>query len=161
MVIKYTGVELDLLDDPDMYLMVESGMRGGVSMITKKFAQANNPYVDDYDPAKPINYLIYLDANNLYGWAMSQKLPEKEFDWMTEQQLQNFDVTQISDDAETGYILEVDLEYPAEIHDLHSDLPVAPEQRKVPEEELSPYSTGLKTKLQLKGQAHPKLIPNL
>ena len=87
-------------------------------MITKKFAQANNPYVDDYDPAKPINYLIYLDANNLYGWAMSQKLPEKEFDWMTEQQLQNFDVTQISDDAETGYILEVDLEYPAEIHDL-------------------------------------------
>ena len=53
------------------------------------------------------------------------------------------------------------MEYPAEIHDLHSDLPVAPEQRKVPEEELSPYSTGLKTKLQLKGQAHPKLIPNL
>ena len=159
--LKYTRVELDLLDDPDMYLMVESGIRGGVSMITKKFATANNPYVDDYDPEKPINYLMYLDANNLYGWAMSQKLPEKEFDWMTEQQLQNFDVTQISDDADTGYILEVDLEYPAEIHDLHSDLPVAPEQRKVSEDELSPYSSALKTRLQLNGKPHPKLVPNL
>ena len=104
---------------------------------------------------------MYLDANNLYGWAMSQKLPEKEFDWLTEQQLQNFDVTQIPDDAETGYILEVDLEYPAEIHDLHSDLPVAPEQRKVVEDELSPYSAELKTKLQLKGRPQPKLVPNL
>ena len=159
--LKYTGVELDLLDDPDMYLMVESGIRGGVSMITKKFAQANNPYVDDYDPAKPINYLMYLDANNLYGWAMSQKLPEKEFDWLTEQQLQDFDVTQFPDDAETGYILEVDLEYPAEIHDLHNDLPVAPEQRKVGEDELSAYSTELKTKLNLKGRPQPKLVPNL
>ena len=159
--LKYTGVELDLLDDPDMYLMIESGIRGGVSMITKKFAQANNPYVDDYDPAKPINYLMYLDANNLYGWAMSQKLPEKEFDWLTEQQLQDFDVTQFPDDAETGYILEVDLEYPAEIHDLHNDLPVAPEQRKVGEDELSAYSTELKTKLNLKGRPQPKLVPNL
>ena len=159
--LKYTGVELDLLNDPDMYLMVESGIRGGVSMITKKFAKANNPYIDDYNPAKPINYLMYLDANNLYGWAMSQKLPENEFDWMTEQQLETFDVTQISDCAETGYILEVDLEYPAEIHDLHSDLPVAPEQRKVPDDELSPYSAKLKTKLQLTGKPNPKLIPNL
>ena len=159
--LKYTGVELDLLDDPDMYLMVESGIRGGVSMITKKFAEANNPYVDDYDPSKPINYLMYLDANNLYGWAMSQKLPEKEFDWLTEQQLQNFDVAQVPDDAETGYILEVDLEYPEEIHDLHSDLPVAPEKRKVVANELSPYSAELKTKLNLKGRPHSKLIPNL
>ena len=159
--LKYTGVELDLLDDPDMYLMVESGIRGGVSMITKKFAEANNPYLDDYDPSKPVNYLMYLDANNLYGWAMSQKLPEKEFDWLTEQQLQTFDVTQIPDDAETGYILEVDLEYPAEIHNLHSDLPVAPEQRKVTEDELSPYSAELKTRLQLKGKPQPKLVPNL
>ena len=159
--LKYTGVELDLLDDPDMYLMVESGIRGGVSMITKKFATANNPHVDDYDPAKPINYLMYLDANNLYGWAMSQKLPEKTFKWMSKQQLQNFDVTKVNDDADKGYILEVDLEYPAEIHSLHNDLPVAPEQRKVTEYELSPYSAELKTKLQLKGKPNSKLIPNL
>ena len=94
--LKFTQVELQLLDDPDMYLMVESGIRGGVSMITKKHAEANNPYVDTYDPSKPSNYLMYLDANNLYGWAMSQKMPEKEFDWMTEQQLEDFDVTQVN-----------------------------------------------------------------
>jgi len=93
--LKYTKVELQLLDDPDMYLMVESGIRGGVSMITKKHAEANNPYVDTHDPSKPNNYLMYLDANNLYGWAMSQKMPEKEFDWMTEEQLADFDVTQV------------------------------------------------------------------
>ena len=96
-------------------------------MITKKHAMANNPLVEDFDASKPTNYLMYLDANNLYGWAMSQKLPEKEFDWMTEQQLENFDVNSIPDDAETSCILEVDLEYPAAIYDIHSDLPVAPE----------------------------------
>ena len=96
-------------------------------MITKKHAVANNPLVEEFDASKPTNFLMYLDANNLYGWAMSQILPEKEFDWMTEQQLENFDVNSIPDDADTGYILEVDLEYPAAIHDIHSDLPVAPE----------------------------------
>ena len=75
--LKLTGVKLQLVDDPDMYLMVESGIRGGVSMITKKHAVANNPLVEDFDASKPTNYLMYLDANNLYGWAMSQKLPEK------------------------------------------------------------------------------------
>ena len=93
--LKFTGVELELLDDPDMYLMVESGIRGGVSMITKKHAEANNPYLETHDASKPTNYLMYLDANNLYGWAMSQKMPEKEFDWMTEEQLADFDVTQV------------------------------------------------------------------
>ena len=95
-------------------------------MITKKHAVANNPPVEDFDASKPANYLMYLDANNLYGWEMSQKLPKKEFDQMTEQQLENFDVKSIPDDADTGYIPKVDLEYSAAIHDIHSDLPVAP-----------------------------------
>ena len=128
-------------------------------MITKKHAVANNPLVEDFDASKPTNYLMYLDANNLYGWAMSQKLPEKEFDWMTEQQLENFDVNSIPDDADTGYILEVNLEYPAAIHDIHSDLPVALESRAVQVEDLSPYSQHLhKTTHQrcCTFEAHPK-----
>ena len=85
-------------------------------MISKKHAVANNPLVEDFDASKQTNYLTYLDANNFYAWAMSQKLREKEFDWMNEQQLENFDVNRIPDDAETCYILEVNLEYPAAIH---------------------------------------------
>ena len=123
------SVELNLLDDPYMYLMVESGTQCEVSMITKKYAEANNPYVDGYDVTKPSNCLMYVEANNLYGWAMSQKLPEKQFDWMTKQQLERFDVMQIAEDADTGYILEIDLEYPEKLHNLHSDLSVAPEQQ--------------------------------
>ena len=95
--LKLTGVKLQLVDDPDMYLMVESGIRAGVK-ITKKHAVANNPLVEDFDASKPNNYLMYLDANNLYGWAMSQKLPEKEFDWMTKQQLDNFNVNSVPDE---------------------------------------------------------------
>ena len=66
-------------------------------MITKKHAVADNPLVEDFDESKPTNYLMYLDTNNLYGWAMSQKLPEKEFDWMTQHQLESFDVKSIPD----------------------------------------------------------------
>ena len=159
--LRLTEVKLQLMDDPDMYLMIESGLRGGVSMITKKYAVANNPLVGGHDATKPTNYLMYLDANNLYGWAMSQKLPEKEFDWMTENQLENFDVTKIPDDSDTGYILEVDLHYPPEIHDHHSDLPVAPESMAVDIDELSPYTQELREKHNLSGKAYKKLMPNL
>ena len=90
---------------------------------------------------------------------MSQKLSVKEFDLMNEQQLKNFDVNSIPNDADTG--LEVDLEYPAAIHDIHSDLPVAPESRAVQVEDLSPYSQHLHKALHIKGAAHSKLIPSL
>ena len=159
--LKLTEVKLQLIDDPDMYLMIENGLRGGVSVITKKHAVANNPMVDGYDESRPNNYLMYLDANNLYGWAMSQKLPEKHFDWMTEQQLQDFDVTAVPDDSDTGYILEVDLHYPPDVHDEHNDLPLAPESIAVPEEDLPPYSQHLREHLNIKGQIYKKLTPNL
>ena len=77
--LKLTGVELQLVDDPGMHLMVGWGILDGVSMITKKHAVADNLLVEDFDASKSTNYSMYLDANNLYGWAMFQKLPEKEF----------------------------------------------------------------------------------
>ena len=79
--LKKTGVELELLTDYDQPLFIERGMRGGISMVSKRNAKANNPLADGYDPEKPSSHILYLDANNLYGWAMSQPLPPGAFQW--------------------------------------------------------------------------------
>ena len=73
--LKKTKVELDLIDDLAMYDMVEKGKRGGMVQVSKRYVEANNPYMHDYDPTKETSYIEYIDANNLYGWAMSQPLP--------------------------------------------------------------------------------------
>ncbi len=137
--LKMADVELELLTDPDMYLFIEEGLRGGISMISNRYSKANNPYVPDYDPTHENYYVMYFDANNLYGRAMSQPLPTSEFDWLTDQEIANLDITGIADDNEQGYILEVDLQYPSELHDLHNDYPLAPEKMKISPEMLSPY----------------------
>ena len=77
--LKKTGVELELFTDIDMHLVVERGMRGGMSMVSKRYVKANNPLVPEYDPSKPNKFIIYLDANNPYGWAMSKPLPKRDF----------------------------------------------------------------------------------
>ena len=124
--LKETKVKLDLLKDPDMLLMIEKGIRGGISTITHRYAKANNPYIQEsYDKNKPHSYITYLDANNLYGWAMSQYLPTGKFKWV--KNVNDIDVLDIDDEARKGYILEVDLEYPKELHDLHNDYPLAAE----------------------------------
>ena len=79
--LKKTGVELELFTDLEMHLFVERGMRGGISMVSKRYAKANNPLVPDYDSSKSNKYIMYLDANNLYGWAMSKPLPKRDFKW--------------------------------------------------------------------------------
>ena len=101
--------------------MVESGIRGGLSVVCTKYAKASNPRIKGYEPEKPTSHCIYLDANNLYGWAMSQKMPYSDHKWLKQSEIQQFDVTTISDESDVGYILEVDLHYPKELHDLHND----------------------------------------
>ena len=119
--LKLTNVRLELLTDPDMLLMFEKGVRGGISMISTRHGQANNKYMGEkFDETKPSKYIIYLDANNLYGYAMSKKLPTGGFKWMTEEELQEW--------RSYGCILEVDLEYPKELHASHNDYPLAPER---------------------------------
>ena len=127
--LKMTKVNLELLSDPDMLLLFEQGIRGGVSMITHRHGKANNPYVKGYDKAQPTKYLTYLDANNLYGWAMSQPLPVGEFEWIDGADMSNIET--IKEDAEYGYMFEVDFDYPKELHDDHNDYPLAPQNVEI------------------------------
>ena len=119
--LKLTEIKLELLTDLDMLLMIEKGVRGGVSMISNRHGQANNKYMgEEFDETKPSKFITYLDANNLYGYAMSKKLPTGGFKWMTKKELENW--------RSYACILEVDLEYCKELHDLHNDYPLAPER---------------------------------
>ena len=82
--LKKTGVELQLLTDYDMLLMIEKGIRGGICHAVHRYAKANNEYLKDYDESKESSYIQYLDANNLYGAAMSEKLPINGFKWVND-----------------------------------------------------------------------------
>ena len=119
--LKHSKVNLELLTDPDMLLMFEKGIRGGISMISNRFGQANNKYMEEkFDSSQPSKFISYLDANNLYGWAMMKPLPVGDFKWMSPLELENW--------MDFPCILEVDLEYPEKLHDLHNDYPLAPER---------------------------------
>ena len=119
--LKKTNVELELVSDIDMLLMIEEGIWGGVSMISNRYGKANNKYIgESFNEKEPSKYIQYLDANNLYGWAMSKPLPTHGFEWMKVDELETWELH--------SCILEVDLEYPKSLHDLHNDYPLAPEQ---------------------------------
>ena len=119
--LKLTKQKLELLSDPDMLLFVEQGIRGGTSVISTRHGQANNKYMGDkFDETKPSKYIMYLDDNNLYGWGMSKKLPTHGFKWMDQEELDDW--------KNVPCVLEVDMEYPKELHDLHNDYPLAPER---------------------------------
>ncbi|KAK3107584.1 hypothetical protein FSP39_017789 [Pinctada imbricata] len=144
--LRMTKCSLTLLTDPDMYLFFEQ-LRGGVSMISNKFAHANNPHVQDYDNSLPHTWIQYLDCNSLYAHTMTFPLPTGGFRWLSRDEVETLDITTIALDGEKGYVLEVDLEYPDHLHDDHSDLPVAPEHIEVSDDQLSPYSKRLLKKM--------------
>ena len=118
--LKMTDINLELIIDIDMYQMVETGLRGGVSYIANRYSKPNNKYLSDYDKNKDSSYLMYLDANNLYGWAMSQPLPTGRFKWLIEDKWDDI----FKNKEGIGYFIECDLEYPKELHDLHNDYPL-------------------------------------
>ena len=127
-----TNRKLELLTDYDMLLMVEEGIRGGICHAIHRHARANNKYMKNYNKNEESSYIQYLDANNLYGWAMSQKLPKNGFKWINnvteidEEFVKNYD-----EDNDEGCILEVDVKYPKKLHDLHSDLPFLHKRMKI------------------------------
>ena len=103
----------------DIFQFIEKGMRGGVSYIANRYGKANNKYMEEYNENVPSKYIMYLDANNLYGWAMSQYVPTGNFRWMKDKETNKIDLGKYKADGKKGLILEADLEYPRELHNLH------------------------------------------
>ena len=130
--LKITNINLELLSDLNMLLIFEKGIRGGISMISNRYGEANNKYMGNrFNKNKLKKHLIYLDANNLYGDAMSKKLPTHGFKWLTSGEMENLFNNQVEQVWEkTPCILVVDLEYPENLHDLHNDYPFCPERVK-------------------------------
>ena len=115
----------------------------------------------EYNEKAPSKYIMYLDANNLYGWAMSQYLPTGNFKWMTDKEISKIDLGKYKADGKKGLILEVDLEYPQELHDIHNDYPVTPEKVKVSNNMLSAYRKEIAEKYNISIGLVSKLIPTL
>ena len=159
--LKMTDIKLELITDIDMFQFIEKGMRGGISYIANRYGKANNRYMKDYNKDEPSKYIIYLDANNLYGWAMSQYLPTGGFRWMTQKQIDNIDLNKYHDESKKGLILEVDLKYPKKLHNLHNDYPLAPEKIKVTDNMLSKYCKKISDKYNISTGLVHKLIPTL
>ena len=114
--------------------MVEKGIRSGICQVIHRYAKANNKYMKNYDKNNESSYIEYLDANNLYGWAMSQKLPVNDFKWVKQEELSKFNedfIKNYDENGNTGYFLEVDIDYPKELFNFHKDLPFLPERKKV------------------------------
>ena len=159
--LKMTDIKLELMTDVDMFQFIEKGLRGGISYIANRYGKANNKYMKDYKKDKPSKYIMYLDANNLYGWAMSQYLPTGGFKWLKQNKIDNLDLKKYDKENKKGIILEVDLEYPEKLHDLHNDYPLAPEKVKVTDNMLSNYCKKIADKYNISTGLVYKLIPTL
>ena len=159
--LKMTRVELELMTDVDMNQFVEKGLRGKISYIAKRYGQANNKYIDGSDRKRPSKNLRYLDANNQYGWAMSQYLPTGGFRWVTREFIEYPELFDYGPESSKGLIVEVDLEYPEELHDLHDDYPLAPERIKIQRDMLSEYSRETAKKYKISTGTFHKLVSTL
>ena len=157
--LKRPGANIELVSDMDMFQFFEKGMRGGTSYIAHRYAKANNKYMSTYDKNKQSNYLMYLDANNLYGWAMSQPLPYGDFKWV-----ENTDEIRYKDylaDSDRGMVLEVDLEYPKKLHRMHNGYPLAPESKEITKDMLSDYAREIADKYNITVGGVKKLVTTL
>ena len=160
-IMKMPGIKLELTTDVDMSQFIEKDLRGGISYIANRHEEAHKKYMTGYDRRKPSKSFMHLDANNLHGYAMSQCLPTGGFKWMSRKKMEKINLASCTADREKGMIIEVDLEYPRELHELHNDYPVAAEKLKINKEMLSPYCKNIQEEYRISiGQA-AKLIPAL
>ena len=157
--LKMIDVKLEKISDNDKYLFIEKGSRRGISYIAERYAKANNKYMSDNDSEKPSKFITYLDKSKLHGWTMSEYIPYGEF--MGSKNVDGFDLNLINEKIDAGYFLEVDLEYPNELHKLYNNYALAPEKLTVTNDILSAYSKKIVDKYDIKVGNVKKLIPNL
>lgn len=158
--LRFTKSEIELISDMETYSFVKRSLRGGVSMIPHRWAKANNPLLGEtYDPSEPTTYLMYLDCNSLYSSIMTKSLPYRNLRWVNKTKewvRKKVNTYQPSD--ERGYLIECDLAYPASIHDITKDLPLAPEHLKITRSMLSPFCERLSKRLNIKMDSAHKLV---
>ncbi|KAF0147428.1 MAG: hypothetical protein FD143_3066 [Ignavibacteria bacterium] len=161
--LKLTDCKLELLYDPAMFQLIDSGLRGGVCMISQRYSRANHPGLGEfYDPNKPLVTLKMFDANNLYGYAMHEPLPMSNYKWLSVEEISAIDWIHQKDEQFYGYIVECDLDYPAELHDLHNEFPLAPERLHINVEMLSNFQITIRKSYSMpKNLESIKLIPSL
>ena len=162
--LKMTGIKLELLSDIDMYNFIESGIRGGYCKVVQRYAAANNKYMNSFDSEAPSSFLLYIDQNALYSYVMQEcPLPIHDFRWLSRDEIQALNPRDISKDANVGYILEVTLDYPDELHDIqaHKDFPLACQKLALCNDLLSPLTQSMREAFQMKVNGNTeKLIPN-
>ena len=124
--LKKTRIKLELLTDPDMLLMFEHGIRGVITQAVHQYTKVNNKYMGD--SKEESSFLQYLDANYLYGWAMSQSLPNGGFRWIS---IEPNEIDELARRTDKVYLLQVDVKYPKELHDSHNDLPFMCRRMKI------------------------------
>ena len=159
--LKKTGTELELISNIDLHLFIEKEMRGGLSYIAKRHSKANSKYMKCYDSGKENKYIMYLDAKNVYGYAMSQYLPYSGFKWLNQKEIDRFDVYSTGENSSIGYVLEVDLNYSDDLHELHNDYPSVPEKFKISKNMFSKYCCNIANEYGINIGGVNKLVPNL
>lgn len=118
-----TRVRLELISELEIIRLIQKGIRGGICMCATRYAHANNKYMENYDNGMPDSFLVYVDCNNLYGYSMCQSLPMADFHFLDHLEIAKLDILSVDDDAEFGFILEVDMLYPEHLHQSHNDYP--------------------------------------
>ena len=156
--VKMTKIKPELITDPNMYIFFEKGTRGAISYISNRYSKVNNKYLKSYDPKQESNHIIYLGANNLYGYVMYKFLSTSGFKWIDPKE---FDLNINTNNNSKGCTLEVDLEYPKELHKLHNDYPLAPDKGDIKRGMLSEYQLKIADLYNIPIGNVKELVPNL
>ena len=154
---KMIKIELELTPDSDMYIFFERAATGGISYISNRYSIASNKYLKSYDPKQEPKHIIYLDANNLHGYAMSKFLPTSGLKWINPKE---FDLNKYTSNSSKGFVLKVDLEYLEVVRDLHNDYPLPSEKIEIKREMLSEYQLKIADLYNIPIGNVKKLVPN-